>query len=173
MKATKMGVGQGVGINKDSPDGNRGRTENYRLLYYPNREYKDLDGGQLFFYSVNDPPSVLDGIRPVFNSGVLMSLSERSYHSVCEVKEGVRYTVAVLYWGYPILSHVPSETAAVARCLKDMIEAGLEGVRFGNTTLAYHFYHTYRLLTEWNTPISTRLAGLMQWAWRQSSRYPE
>jgi hypothetical protein len=173
IKGTKMTVGQWVGIHNDSPDGNRGRTENFRLLYYPNSNYKDVDGGHLLLYSARDQSTIVDGIRPIFNSGVLMPLSEHSYHSVCKIREGVRYTVAVLYWGYPLLTDIPSEKVIVARCLKSMTEAGLEDVLFGTTTRAYHLYHTYRLLTEWNAPLSVRLAGLTQGSWGGARKYED
>lgn len=162
IKATKMVTGQWVGIHNDSPDGARGRTESYRFLYYPNREYVDSDGGHLLFYSASDVGAIIDCVRPVFNSAVLMCLSDHSYHAVSEVTAGVRYTVAFLYWGYPILFEDERKREVVAKCLRKIIAAGFEEVRYSGTTLAYHLYHTYRLLTEWDAPFALCLAGLMR-----------
>lgn len=160
IKATKMLTGQAVGVHNDSPDGARGRTEGYRLLFYPNREYADSDGGHLFFYASDKGP-VIGGVRPVFNSGVLMRLSDFSYHAVSRVNDGVRYTVAFLYWGYPVLFDDYSDRELVSRCLRKLIADGFENVRHKSTTLAYHVYHTYRLLFEWGAPLQVCLAGLM------------
>jgi len=161
IKATKMVAGQAVGVHNDSPDGARGRTEGYRLLYYPNREYIDSDGGHLFFYG-SDAGPIIGGVRPVFNSGVLMRLSDRSYHAVSRVTGGARYTVAVLYWGYPILFDDRSKRAVVAQCLRKIIASKCEEVKYGTTTIADHRYHTYRLLVEWGAPLDVCLAGLMR-----------
>lgn len=172
IKATKMNVGQVVGIHNDSPDGVRGRTEGYRLLYYPNKEYSDSDGGHLLFYSASDPRAIIDGVRPVFNSGVLMRLSDHSYHAVSRVTRGVRYTVALLYWGYPILFEDELKKEVVTKCLRKTIAAGFEYVRYDTTTLAFHLYHTYRLLVEWGVPFSVCLSGLMRRVAGSHSRQP-
>jgi hypothetical protein len=162
IKATKMVMGQRVDIHNDSPDGARGRTESHRLLYYPNRDYADSDGGHLLFYSDSNACAIIDGVRPTFNSGVLMRLSDHSYHAVSRVMNGVRYTVAFLYWGYPILFKEDTKKETVAKCLYKMIDAGFEDVRCSGTTLAYHLYHTYRLLAEWGAPFSVCIAGMMR-----------
>ena len=161
IKVTKMQRGQAVGIHNDSPDGARGRTEGYRLLYYPNRRYTDSNGGHLFFLASDRGP-VIAGVRPIFNSGLLMRLSDHSYHAVSRVTRGVRYTVAVLYWGYPLLFREENDREVVSICLRKLIASGLEEVKFGSTTVAYHLYHTFRLLAEWGAPLEVCLAGLIR-----------
>jgi hypothetical protein len=161
IKGTKMLPPQAVGIHNDSPEGARGQTENYRLLYYPNKEYVDSDGGHLLFYADDEGGVVVGGARPVFNSGVLMQLSDHSYHAVSQVHSGVRYVVAILYWGYPILFNQSAEKEKAIKCLRRIIAAGFEEKRYGSVTAADHFYHTYRLLAGWDVPFSVCLAALM------------
>src|SRR5262249_37514808 len=132
------------------------------LLYYPNQQYVDSDGGYLLFYADDEGGVVVGGARPIFNSGVLMQLSDHSYHAVSRVHNGVRYVVALLYWGYPILFNQGAEKEKIIKCLRLIIAAGFEEKCYGSVTAADHFYHTYRLLVGWDVPFSVCLAGLMR-----------
>jgi len=157
----KMVADQVVGIHNDSPDLDRGRIENYRLIYYVDDEYSDDKGGYLLLFSGGDGAEITDAVRPLFNSAVLMHLSDSSYHAVSRIQRGVRYSLVVSYWGYPLLFEAPREAGRVRRCIKRIIELGLEEVGHSGTTFAYHLFHTFRLLHGWKQDIDVCLAGLM------------
>lgn len=157
----KMVPGQLIGIHNDSPDGDRGRIENFRFIFYLDREFVDSKGGHLFLFGSKNEKDVIGAIRPNFNSGLIMELSDRSLHAVSEVKSGTRYCVVVSYWGYPIMHSTPDMRFKVRRCLKALIASGLEEKGHSGTTFLYHLYHTYRLLAEWGASDDVCLAGLM------------
>lgn len=156
----KMNPGQMVGIHNDSPDQDRGRMENFRLVYYVDRDFQDDKGGHLVMFGSKDAADVLDAVRPVFNSAVLMHLSDRSFHAVSRVKREVRYSIVASYWGYPILFQMPHEQSRVRKLLKCIIDAGLEELPHSGTTFAYHLYNTFRILHGWQQDIDICLAGL-------------
>lgn len=66
----KMLPGQVVGIHTDSPVGDRGRTENFRLVYYVDRDFRDENGGHLLLFASSDADTLLDAVRPNYNSAV-------------------------------------------------------------------------------------------------------
>jgi hypothetical protein len=156
----KMNPGQVVGIHNDSPDQDRGRIENFRLVYYVDRDYQDDKGGHLVVFGSRDAADVLDVVRPIFNSAVLMHLSDRSFHAVGRVKRGVRYSIVASYWGYPILFQARDDQSRVRNLLNRIIDEGLEEVPHSGTTFAYHLYNTFRILHGWRQDIDICLAGL-------------
>lgn len=157
----KMVVNQMVGIHNDSPELDRGRTENFRLIYYVDNNYSDDKGGHLLLFGSNNATDIIDAVRPLFNSAVVMQLSDKSYHAVSRVRSGVRYSLVVSYWGYPLLFTAPGESERVRRCLRRIIELGLEDVGHSGSTFADHLFHTFRLLHGWGLDIDVCLAGLM------------
>ena len=124
IKASKLVEGQFLGIHNDSPVGARGRTETHRLIYYPNIFYSDDMRGHLLLH--DDEDRVLAGIRPLFNSCVAMELSDHSLHSVSRLCCGVRFTVSILYWGYPLLFEAHEERLQIRGIVNFLISSGLE-----------------------------------------------
>lgn len=154
----KMLTGEAVSIHNDSPTGTRGRAALFRLLYYP-AERELHTGGDLLLY---DDARVLRRRWPAeFNTAVLLHLSDNAFHAVSEVERGVRYSVVVSYWAYPLLVRSTVSARVAGRCLRRLISAGLEEKRFEDTTLARHLYRTYALLARAGAPFHVCLAGLM------------
>ncbi len=123
-----MMPGQLVGIHNDSPEQDRGRLENFRFIYYVDDEFEDNKGGHLFIFNSRNESDVLEAVRPLFNSGVLIQLSDGSFHAVGRVRQGVRYSIVVSYWGYPILFTAQSDVSRIRNCLRTLISRGLEEV---------------------------------------------
>jgi hypothetical protein len=138
----KMLTGQVIRIHNDSPVGDRGRTENYRVLYYIDRNFSDEHGGHLLLFASRDANTLLDAVRPNFNSAVAMELSESSFHAVAPIRAGVRHSLVTSYWGYTLHPFPGSAQARVAAVLRILIEKGYEDVRHSGTTFLYHLYHT-------------------------------
>lgn len=124
IKATKLVEGQFLGIHNDSPVGARGRTESHRLIYYPNDYYSDDMRGHLLLH--DDEDRVLAGVRPIFNSCVAMELSDHSLHSVTTLSCGDRFTVSVLYWGYPLMFESRAEILQIKDIVNFLVSSGLE-----------------------------------------------
>lgn len=100
----KMVPGQLVGIHNNLPEQDRRRIENFRLVCYVDRDFQDEKGGHLILFGSKNVSDVLDAVRPVFNSAILMQLSDNSFHAVSRVRWGTRYSIVASYWGYSILS---------------------------------------------------------------------
>jgi len=163
----KMVEGQWVGIHNDSPVRDRGRIENFRLVYYFDPAFHDEKGGRLLLFGSDNEADVIATVPPDFNSAILIELSDRSFHAVSPVRQGERYCMIVSYWGYPVpFFSQPAERDRAARCIRRVIEAGLEEIDYDGTTLAYHLYNTFRLLVTWNARMEVCLAGLMHSAFR-------
>jgi hypothetical protein len=156
----KMTAGQLVGIHNDSPDHDRGRLENYRLIYYFDKSFEDSKGGHLLLFGSETENDVIDAVRPIFNSAVLLELSDASFHAVNKIKQGERLCMVISYWGYPILFSDNLNAGRVRSCLNKIIALGLEGVEHSKTTFSYHLYHTFRILFFWKQDIDVCLAGL-------------
>ncbi|MBS0160843.1 MAG: 2OG-Fe(II) oxygenase [Nitrospira sp.] len=156
----KMVPGQIVGIHNDSPEQDRGRMENFRLVFYVDRNFEDSQGGHLILFGSRNNSDVLDAVRPVFNSAVLMQLSDTSFHGVNRIKQGTRYSIVVSYWGYPMLFNSPTDQTRVRALLSRMVDSGLEEVPHSGTTFAYHLYNTFRILHGWKQEVDVCLAGL-------------
>lgn len=156
----QMVPGQMVGIHNDSPDLDRGRIENFRLVYYLDRDFSDNKGGHLIIFGSRNISDVLDALRPIFNSAILMQLSDSSFHAINKVKRGKRYSIVVSYWGYPILFQSFADQIKVRNLLKYIIDSGLEEISHSKTTFAYHLYHTFKILYGWGQDIDICLAGL-------------
>ena len=159
--AHRMVEGQQIGIHNDSPEGGRGRTENCRLLFYVDPSFEDSVGGHLLLFKNRVPGEIEAAFRPHFNSAVLMQLSEASFHAIGRIRTGVRYSVVVSYWAYPVLEKDPLFRERIKKCLHMIIGARLEAARHSGTSFAWHLYNTYALLSHWGAPPEVRLAGLM------------
>lgn len=156
----KMLPGQVIRIHNDSPVGDRGRTENYRVIYYIDHHFSDEHGGHLLLFASRDADTLLDAVRPNFNSAVAMELSESSFHAVAPVRAGVRHSMVASYWGYPIHPFPKSAQARVAAVLRILIQKGYENVRHSGTTFLYHLYHTGEVLARLEQDEDVCLAGL-------------
>lgn len=156
----KMVPGQLVGLHNDSPEQDRGRIENFRLVYYVDRDFQDEKGGHLILFGSRDVSDVLDAVRPIFNSAILMQLSDTSFHAVSRVRRGTRYSIVASYWGYPILFTAPAEQDRVRNLLRCIVDAGFEDMPHSGTTFACHLYQTFRILYGWKQDIDVCLAGL-------------
>lgn len=156
----KMSPGQIVGIHTDSPVGDRGRTENFRLVYYVDREFRDEHGGHLLLFASRDADALLDAVRPNFNSAVLMELSESSFHAVAPIRAGVRHSLVASYWGYPLSPFPASVHGRVSAVIRTLIEKGYEDLGHSGTTFLYHLYNTGEILARLGQEGDVCLAGL-------------
>lgn len=156
----KMFPGQVVGIHTDSPVGDRGRTENFRLVYYVDRDFRDEHGGHLLLFASRDADTLVDAVRPNFNSAVLMELSESSFHAVAPIRAGVRHSLVASYWGYPLSPFPPGAHGRVSAVIRSLVEKGYEDLSHSGTTFLYHLYNTGEILARLGQEEDVCLAGL-------------
>jgi hypothetical protein len=160
VTAHRLHPGQYIGCHNDSPSFDRGRRENYRLIYFLDENYFDEKGGVLLLHQATDGKPPFAGFRPIGDTAVLMELSDFSNHSVTEVKSGIRETAVVSYWGYPLLEDDDIKNDCLARCLKLLLSAGLERIEHSGSTFLDHLYGVYRILNCCGADTDLRLAGL-------------
>lgn len=161
ITAHRLHPGQYIGCHNDSPSFDRGRRENYRLVYFLDENYCDDKGGVLLLHRAFDAKPPFAGFRPIADTAVLMELSDFSNHSVTEVKSGIRETAVVSYWGYPLLEEDSIQNNRVAQCLKLLLSAGLERMEHSGSTFLDHLYGVYRILNCCGADTDLRLAGLL------------
>lgn len=154
--AHRIERGEAVAPHNDSPACSRAAPQ-YRLILFPNHP-RDVIGGDFLLHIRK---RVAKRIPATSNVAVLIRLSSFSEHSVDEVKSGLRHSIIISYWGYPVLHTNKDDAYKVRRCLQAVITAGLEEIEYADTTLARHLYRTYEWLARHEAPLKVCLAGLL------------
>lgn len=159
--AHKMAEGQFVGVHNDSPERDRGRIENLRLIFYVDDSFSDENGGHLVLLGSRSPEDILDVARPLFNSVVAMTLSDHSFHAVTKIRRGVRFCVVISYWGYAPLHTCSLWGPRVQTTLRRLIDVGAEFLPHSGTSFADHLFGTYQYLSRWEVQPEICIAGLL------------
>ncbi len=176
--AHKLLPSQGIGIHNDEPHDD---LETHRLILQLNRGWSDENGGHLFLFNSKNPLDIHSVVRPTHNSGVGFAMSDRSYHAVSDVRQGIRYTVIYSFWQkHTRRADAPHDEAPIGgefrlggRTDLDASEKHNIGsmLRFLRSASAHETYHsgedllkhltnTYRILRRWGCPVYLCVAGL-------------
>jgi hypothetical protein len=176
--AHKLLPSQGIGIHNDEPhDG----LETHRLILQLNRGWSNENGGHLFLFNSKNPLDIHAVVRPTHNTGVGFAMSDRSYHAVSDVRQGIRYTVIYSFWQKQTRrAEAPHDEAPISGRLRVGRGTNLEAfekhnigsmLRFLKSAAAHetehsgrdllrHLTNTYRILRRWGCPEYLCVAGL-------------
>jgi hypothetical protein len=176
--AHKLLPSQGIGIHNDEPHGDR---ETHRLILQLNRGWSDQNGGHLFLFNGRNPLDIHAVVRPTHNTGVGFAMSERSYHAVSDVRQGIRYTVIYSFWqkqsqradaqhdeatigGQSLPGGMTGPDAPEKHDIEPMLHflrsAGTQDTHHSGKDLLEHLANTYKILRRWGCPQSLCVAGL-------------
>jgi hypothetical protein len=171
LGAHRMHPGHGVGIHTDDPALG---TESLRLLATLRRgEYADSAGGHLCLFSAPEMSAISAIVRPRHNSAVAFPLSDRSYHAVNDVTEGVRYSLIFGFWDKKQAKRLkvrverPARSGAGLQGLagsSDMLDflrrSGAGGTDHSGASLLDHLIGVAELLLRWGAEDDVVRAGL-------------
>lgn len=169
--AHKLIPGQGIGVHNDAPHHG---LETHRLVVNLGRSFKDSYGGHLLFFNSNDPEDIHRIFRPIHNTAVGFAMSDKSYHAVGNVHEGVRYSIVYSFWQKGVANTMEnkeseelgqygpgySEMAGLEDLVKFLKSTGTEDIHHSEGNLLSHLVHTYKILKRWDCPQYLCLAGL-------------
>lgn len=185
LGAHRMHPGHGVGIHTDDPSLG---TESLRLLVTLRRgEFSDASGGHLILFSAPEMSAVSSIMRPVHNSAISFPLSDRSYHAVNDVTDGVRYSLIFGFWekkaattirrsDTPRASREDSELSALAgseKLLRFLRENGSGGIGHSGATLMDHLIGVVALLVGWGAEDDVVRAGLFHSVYGTATFHPQ
>lgn len=94
LTAHKLTAGHTIRLHNDFLPG----QETHRFIVQLNRGWRDENGGFLILFSSPNPSHIHRVIRPVHNSAVGFTISEKSNHAVSTVHEGERYTLVYSFY---------------------------------------------------------------------------
>jgi hypothetical protein len=174
LAAHRMKPGGGIGIHTDNPALG---TESVRLLVtLGNEAYEDRHGGHLCLFRAPHQEDLTTVVRPTHNAAVAFALSDRSYHAVNDVTEGVRYSLVYGFWAKGMTIE---RTAArprrrphrapedVASRLSDgrsivgfLSDAGASGIAHSDARLLDHLLGVAAILLDWDAGETIARAGL-------------
>lgn len=167
----RMHPGHGVGIHTDDPALG---TESLRLLVTLRRgEYTDSAGGHLCLFSAPEMSAIGSIVRPKNNSAVVFPLSDKTYHAVNDVTDGVRFSLIFGFWEKKQSSLLKRRIERPARAeaqlggladagamLAFLRQNGAAGTDHSGATLLDHLSGTAELLLRWGGEESVVRAGL-------------
>jgi hypothetical protein len=93
LGAHRMKAGTSIRVHTDTDEG---QHQTYRVLLQLNRGWSVAHGGLLMFFDEREPAGVSPLHRyfvPSHCSAVAFKITERAFHAVSPVAEGVRYTL--------------------------------------------------------------------------------
>jgi hypothetical protein len=167
VSAHRLIPGHRIGIHNDCP---RNGTETHRLIVHLNDDVGEESGGALALFDREDPANSLVVIPPQHNLGVMLEFSTRSWHTVDEVKDGVRYSLLYSLWvshGGDWAGETLEGTTSpqlfddlYARAIALLVSLPFAGEAHSGGTFAKHLAGTGRILKEWHAEKDVCLAGL-------------
>ncbi|MBV8282017.1 MAG: 2OG-Fe(II) oxygenase, partial [Candidatus Eremiobacteraeota bacterium] len=174
LGAHRMKPGAGIGIHTDNPELG---TESVRLLVTLGSEaYEDSHGGHLCLFSGPHRENLTTVIRPTHNAAVAFALSNRSYHAVNDVTEGVRHSLVYGFWAEGTSPkrgaaqvrrrpHRAPEDIALRltdgpRVVGFLTGAGARGIVHSGAWLLDHLLGVASILLEWDSGETIARAGL-------------
>ena len=171
--AHRMHPGHGVGIHTDDPALG---TESLRLLVTLRRDpFNDRSGGHLCLFSAPEMSAISAIVRPMHNSAIAFPLSDKSYHAVNDVTEGVRYSLIIGFWDakHAARAGVTGKVQRPARgevglaslpgaepLLAFLRENGARHTAHSGASLMDHLIGVASILLEWEAPRDVVTAGL-------------
>lgn len=175
VAAHKLLPGQGIGIHTDRPSGG---TETHRFVLHINRDFDDSFGGHLLFFREKDEAALAQIVRPLHNSAAAFALSDRSFHAVNDVTDGVRYSVIFSFWeeGAPFREGMSAHGDAAeepdcdmrsrlggyaANAVQFLKAQGADRVPHSHATLLDHLVCTAEILERWGADEPACLGGLL------------
>jgi|GEM_PF-2197921 len=163
--AHRMSAGQGIGVHTDTPHLDR---ETHRLVLFFNKDFDDSYGGHLILLAGSTPDTAKRAFRPLFNTGVGFALSDRSFHAVCDVVSGDRFSLVFSFWDDRQVPEpadwlhedsdqpVPAGDQSVSTRL---VEWGTQLVPHSGKSLYDHLCGVGDLLAQWNLDADVVNAG--------------
>jgi hypothetical protein len=98
VAAQRMLAGRDIGVHSDfGPE-----RQTHRLVLQLNRGWTIAQGGILMLFDEEQPERITDQhcfYLPIHRSAVGFAISAGSYHAVSRVREGVRYTLGISFYG--------------------------------------------------------------------------
>ena len=167
VSAHRLIPGHRIGMHTDCP---RDGTETHRLIIHLTHSLGEDSGGELALFDREDPANSLVVIPARHNSSAMIQFSSRSWHTVEEVRQGVRYSLLYSFWvDHPTspASDLPGERQ-LSQPFDEQYSSAIEllgalpfaAKAHSGRTFAHHLIGTANILKEWFVDKDVCLAGL-------------